>query len=95
MGKKGRKAAQALVSKASLGVIRIGHLGIYEKLQKDLHAARERLAGREELLQFDEIRRALDAKIEELTAVLQDPSVADHVAICEGVYKLLRGCQPL
>ena len=95
MGKKGRKAAQALVSKASLGVIRIGHLGIYEKLQKDLHAARERLAGREELLQFDEIRRALDAKIEELTAVLQDPSVADHVAICEGVYKLLRECQPL
>ncbi|CAH0378196.1 unnamed protein product [Pelagomonas calceolata] len=90
-----RKKAQAVVSKASLGAIRRGHLGIYQKLQKALQAARERLAGRKELLQFDEIRRALDAKIEELTAALQDPSVADPVAISEGVYKLLRACQPL
>ena len=95
MGRQGRKAAQNVLDKAREGVIRVGHLGIYEKLQKDLHAARERLAGREELLRFDEIRRALDAKIEELTAVLQDPSVADHVAISEGVYKLLLGCEPL
>jgi len=95
MGPRARKAAQELLNKARDGAIKCGHLGIYQKLQKELHAARERLAGREELLQFDTIRQALDAKIEELTAVLQDPSVADHVAICEGVYKLLRACQPL
>ena len=95
MGNPERRKAKALVKNAREGAIRRGHLGIYKKLQKELHAARERLAGREDLLQFDEIRRALDAKIEELTAVLQDPSVADHVAICEGVYKLLRACQPL
>ena len=95
MGPRARKAAQELLNKARDGAIKCGHLGIYQKLQKELHAARERLAGREELLQFDTIRQALDAKIEELTAVLQDPSVADHVAISEGVYKLLRECQPL
>ena len=92
---RARKAAQDLVDKARNGAIDLGHLGIYRKLQKNLHAARERLAGREELLQFDKIRRALDAKVEELTAALQDPSVPDHVAISEGVYKLLRKCQPI
>ena len=95
MGRKAARKAKELVDKAREGAIRIGHLGIYEKLQKDLHAARERLAGRKDLLRFDEIRRALDAKVEELTAATQDPSVADHVAIGEGVYELLRQCEPL
>ena len=95
MGRKAAREADKVITKTRNGAIRLGHLGIYKKLQKELHAARERLAGRKELLQFDEIRRALDAKIEELTAVLQDPSVADHVAVSEGVYKLLHACQPL
>ena len=95
MGNPERRKAKELVDKAREGAIRRGHLGLYKKLQKHLHAARERLAGREDLLQFDEIRRALDAKVEELTAALQDPSVADHVAISEGVYNLLNACQPL
>ena len=95
MGPRARKAAQELLNKARDGAIKCGHLGIYQKLQKELHAARERLAGREDLLQFDAIRQALDAKVEELTAALQDPSVADHVAISEGVYNLLNACQPL
>ena len=95
MGNPERRKAKALVKNAREGAIRRGHLGIYQKLKEHLDAARERLAGRKELLQFDEIRRALDAKVEELTAVLQDPSVADHVAIGEGVYELLRACQPL
>jgi len=95
MGPRARKAAQDLVGKARNGAIYHGHLGLYKKLQKDLLAARERLAGREDLLQFDAIRQALDAKVEELTAALQDPSVADHVAISEGVYNLLNACQPL
>ena len=89
------QAAKKLVDGAIGGVVRRGHLGIYQKLKEALEAARERLAGREELLQFDTIRQALDAKVEELTAALRDPSVADHVAISEGVYKLLRDCQPL
>ena len=95
MGRQARKKAQDLLNIASEGVVRCGHLGIYRKIEQDLRVARDELAGREELLRFDEIRRALDAKIEELTKALQDPSVADHVAIGEGVYKLLRGCQPL
>jgi hypothetical protein len=89
------QAAKKLVDGAIGGVVRRGHLGIYQKLKEALEAARERLAGREELLQFDTIRQALDAKVEELTAALRDPSVADHVAISEGVYELLNACQPL
>ena len=89
------KAAKRLVQQATAGAIRRGHLGIYDLINAKLRAAREGLAGREDLLQYDKIRRALDAKVEELTKALQDPSVADRACMVDGVHKLLRACIPL
>ncbi len=95
MGRKAARRAHALLQSASGGAIRRGHLGIYDLINDKLRAAGEGLAGREDLLQYDKIRRALDAKVEEFTKTVQDPSVEDRACMVDGVHKLLSACMPL
>ena len=86
MGNPERRKAKQLVHVARNGVINNGHLRIYEVIDK-LRVAAARLDGakrREVLFKCDEIRKALDANMEEFVAGVRDPTVEDRAAIVDG-----------
>ena len=92
-----RTAARVLKNNAENGVIRCGHQGLYGVVDR-LRAAAARLDGakrREVLFKCDEIRKALDANMEEFVAGVRDPTVEDRAAIVDGIYNLLADCRPL
>ena len=97
MGKKERRKARQIVHNAREGVVYHGHQGIYDVIDK-VRAAAAKLDGAERrkvLFKCSEICKELDAKVEAFVSGVQDPSVEDHAAIFEGVYNLLRDCQPI
>ena len=97
MGNPTRRKAKELVHVAREGVVNHGHQRIYEVIDK-LRASAAKLNGaarRELLFKCDEIRQALDAKVEVFAAGVRDPAVEDRVAIVDGVFELLIGCMPI
>ena len=84
------------MERAKGGVIRNGHQGIYDVIER-LRASAAKLDGaarRKVLFKCSEVCQALDAKVEAFVSGVQDPSVEDRAAIYEGVYNLLRDCLP-
>ena len=97
MPNRERRKAQQLLNSAQRGVIDHGHQGLYDVTDR-LRVWAARLDGakrREVLFKCNEICQALDANMEVFVTGVRDPSVPDRAAINEGVYNLLRDCQPI